>query len=340
MVVKKGDIAIMGGGVQGLLLAYYAKVFYPRRTVSLFESRIIGGGITAYSAHLHAPFGRGAKYDLTVQSLDLFSKLLEEYWDLPLLKVEIKGICRRENLSSILCTLVEKSPNINSYTYPFNELSEEYICISGLAGYVSKRNLTGSLMEIVASLGVKIHEGTAIVSAKKDGNGYKLLSNTGQVYSASYIFNATGKDVIRSLLQAGTIVETKKVVALHVDKPTLPDAPVYMYFDHDAFLLPQPYYSRYLLSCFSNEWNVEDNPALQINNSDLELGKRILNIYTKDFSEQISGGQVFLDVYNRHSGAPLIHEVEKNHFIIGATGGSGVRLAPALAVNALKKLSL
>ena len=50
MVVSQTDIAIIGGGAQGLMLAYYAKKGYPQKSVVLLESGLIGQGITAFSA--------------------------------------------------------------------------------------------------------------------------------------------------------------------------------------------------------------------------------------------------------------------------------------------------
>jgi glycine/D-amino acid oxidase-like deaminating enzyme len=340
MVVSKTDIAIVGGGIQGIFLAYYAKIKFPEKTVSLFESRLIGNGITAYSAHLHSPHGTGEKHLLTIQSMHLFKELTQEYKDFPLIESDLIGICKRGNIINILNELTEEKVEVDGSEYPFCELPDEYLRISGLKGYVTKRNLMSYLMELTIKIGVKIHEGTTILNVKRNRQGLCLLKHSGEKITASVVFTSTGKNMIKILKSHWKEVRTKKVISLHIDYPALSSDPIYYFFDDDAFLLPQPYYNRYLFSYCCNEWNVNEKNSLMINGVDLNNGKEILNIYTKDFSTKILGGQVYLDVYNNPSSSPIIAEIEKNHYVVGATGGSGIRLAPALAVNALNSISL
>lgn len=335
MVVTQTDIAIIGAGIQGVFIAYYAKKMYPEKTVALFEMGVPGHGITAWSAHLHLPYGTGDKFVLTMQSMRLYEQLRREYPDFPLLELELRGICTRGSCNAVLSSLIEKNVEFDSFNYPFCDLPATYLRMSGMTCYVSKRNLVGYLIGLIIKLGVKVYEGIEIKSVTPHSNELILIKHTGERVAASLLFTCTGKEIVKLLNAHGKDVKSKKVVALHVDNFALLNDPVYYFFDEDSFLLPQPYYGRYLFSFYCDEWNANDSSDLMITDDDLKSAKKILTRYTKDFSTSISGGQVYLDIYNNPPSSPIIYEVDKNHYVVGATGGSGVRLAPALAVKAL-----
>jgi len=340
MVVKSTDIAIIGGGIQGTFLAYYAKRKYPDKTISLYESQILGCGITSYAAHLHIPYGQGEKYGLTIESMALFSELMQEYIDFPLLEIDLRFLCKKDTAHFHTMNVTSKELIFDPFTYPFGDLPKDCLTISGLPGYVSKRNLVNYLMEMLIRMGVKVYEGVIIGNVKRIENKFSLMLQTGETIFAAAVFNATGKAIIRQLEVYGQHLRTKKVVALHIDTPASTDDPVYYFLDEDAFLLPQPYYGRYLFSFRSDMWDIDDNAPISITREDLEIGKKLLHTYGKPLSGRILGGQAYLDVYNKPSSSPLIYEVENNFYVVGATGGSGIRLAPAIAIKALNKVVL
>jgi D-arginine dehydrogenase len=341
MVVNKTDIAIIGGGIQGLFLAYYAKKRFPSRKILLFESKIIGLGITAYSGHLHMPYGSGEKKELTKLSLSLYADLCSEYSDFPLETRKFIGICKKENLDSIVSDITEENLLMNSVDYSFKELAENYITISGMNGYVSKRSISNYLMELITKLGVIVYEGTEIVTTKKDNNDFELITQAGQKFKSLILLNSSGSSIYNLVKLKNSTLRTKKVVAFHLNHPPLNDDPIVYFFDDDAFLLPQPYYNRYLFSYKCEEWDVNiDANSFKINPIDMEEAQKVLKKFTRDLSIKILGGQVYLDIYNFPSSSPLIIEMEKDYYAIGATGGSGVRLAPALAIKTLNKINL
>lgn len=341
MVVNNADIAIVGGGIQGVFLAYYAKNKFPEKKIVLFESGIIGNGISSYSGHLHTPYGSGLKHALAEMGVNLYKDLLSEYKDFPIEERDFVGICHKKKLDTVLSDLTQKDVLIGKHSYPLLELSSDYISISGIKGYATKRNLLTYLLELIISKGVKIYEGTRIKDIEKNGDVYCLKNQINQEFSAAVVLNATGKNVFDILKNSNINVRTKKVVALHIDKYDKKDQSIYYFFDDDAFLLPQPYFNRYLFSYKCEEWDVnKDTEKFEINERDLSVAKEVLKKYTTDFSEHIVGGQVYMDIYNDPVSSPVIHEIGKNYYVIGATGGSGIRLAPALAVNTLKQVNL
>jgi glycine/D-amino acid oxidase-like deaminating enzyme len=338
MVVSQTDIAIIGGGAQGLMLAYYAKKGYPQKSVVLLESGLIGQGITAFSAHLHTPYGEGDKNLLTRISLDLYRDLLIEYPDFPLEEKEFIGVCKKANVDKIVSSLVVKNTSINSLRYPFSNLSDEYVLLSGMKCMVTKRTFASYLMEIISSMGVKLYEGVTIDSVKKVGKRFQLRDSRSEIgLNAGVVFNCSGAGILK-LLEGRYRCKTKKIVALHVDRPATSLDPVYYFFEEDAFLLPQHGYNRYLF-CYRGEiWDVDPDMDIHITNDDIRAAKEILQKYS-DFSEQVLGGQVYFDVYNVPSSSPIIDKLDDLFFTVGGTGGSGVRLAPALALKALNQIS-
>jgi glycine/D-amino acid oxidase-like deaminating enzyme len=336
MVVNNCDLSIIGGGIQGLFLAYYAKKRYPNNKIILFESKIIGSGITAYSGHLHLPYGNGEKNVLTKDSLSLYSELCIEHENFPLEKREFTGICKKENLDSILLDITDKQVSINSV----KNISDGNIMISGLNGFVSRRNISSYLMEIITKMGVIIYEGTEIVNTKKNNNDFELITQTGYKFTSPVVLNSSGASIFNLLKNTKDInLRTKKIIAFHINHSPSCKDPITYFFDDDAFILPQPYYSRCLFSYKCEEWDIDIDPSsFKINQTDIENAEKVLNKYTNDFSTKILGGQVYMDLYNMPSSSPLIHELENNYFAVGATGGSGVRLAPALAIKTLNKI--
>lgn len=341
MVVAKTDIAIIGGGVQGVFLAYYAKIKFPDKQVSLFEAGVVGSGITGYSGHLHTHIGAGDKYHLVETSLKLYKELLAAYPDFPIEQREFLGICHQDNLDATLSQLTRKPLFGNRAEYPFLTLARDYHVLSGLTAYVTKRSLLTFMLEIIASIGVKIHEGNCIQNLELLGDRYHLTNQYGIEHSASAVLNASGKSIFSWLGESGVKLRSKKVVAFHIDRLDNLGDSIYYFFDDDAFLLPQPYYNRFLFSYRCEDWDIDvSQDRHQINALDLTAARRVLNKYSVGLSDHIVGGQASVDVYNTPESSPLIHQVGNNYFMIGATGGSGVRLAPALANITLEKIAL
>ncbi|MFK7114396.1 FAD-dependent oxidoreductase [Flavobacterium oreochromis] len=341
MVVDKTDIAIIGGGVQGIFLAYYAKLLHPNKRVSLYEAEVIGNGISAYSGHLHTHYGSGYKHSLAEISINLYKNLVSEYTNFPMEERDFIGVCHKEKLEAVLADLTQKNVLINKANYPFAEFSNNHVTISGIKAYATKRNLLPYLHELIASKGVKVFEGTRIKDIQKESEGYSLINQVNKKNLASVVLNASGKNLFEILKTKNRDVRTKKVVAFHIDKWQNLDSSIYYFFDDDAFLLPQPYFNRYLFSYRCEEWDINKNTEkFVITETDLNVAKGVLKKYTSDFSEHILGGQVYIDIYNTPNSLPIICEIDKNYFVIGATGGSGIRLAPALAIETIKQINL
>jgi glycine/D-amino acid oxidase-like deaminating enzyme len=129
---------------------------------------------------------------------------------------------------------------------------------------------------------------------------------------------------------------------MHIDCCPAPDAPVIYFAAEDAFLLPLHDDRKLLLSFTSQEW---DCPAeisrLRIDADDRALALSILNRYSPALADHCSGGRVFCDAYTQDQ-APFVARISTSHsqVVAGACSGSGVRLAPAIALEALELLGI
>jgi len=338
MVVKNCDIAIIGGGIQGLFLAYYSKIKFPQKKIFLFESKVIGSGTTSYSGHLHSPYGEGDKYFLTKTSLSLYNELLKRFPDFPIERRDFTGICLRKDQDKILSKIINKDDISINIT---ENISSDYISFSGLKGFVTRRSITTYMMELIIKMGVVIFEGSKVESIVQINDNFQLTTIANQKIMTSIVINSSGISLFNLLEKEKINLRIKKVVAFHIDELSFESSSINYFFDDDAFILPQPYYSRYLFSYNCEEWYKslgKGSGFPSIKSKDILAAQKVLRKYYNS-SINFIGGQVHLDLYNTPSSSPLIYEFKKNYITVGATGGSGVRLAPALAIKAINKLA-
>ncbi|PZQ93150.1 MAG: hypothetical protein DI539_31865 [Flavobacterium psychrophilum] len=250
------------------------------------------------------------------------------------------GICEEKNKKIQRAALITSDLEFNTFLYPFAPLPEKYVTIAGASCLISGKNLVDYIIQLIIKMGVKIHEGVAILDTTLHKDGILLTPLLGLPIMASYVLRATGNSMINQLQEKGFHSYIKKVVALHIDHPVSLNDPVICFLDDDAFLLPQPQYNRYLFSFYCNDCNTNPIQASTINNVDIEAGKQVLDKFTADYSTKIIGAQVYLDVYNTPSSSPITSRYSNYGILVGSSGGSGVRLAPALAIKALSMLKL
>jgi len=132
-------------------------------------------------------------------------------------------------------------------------------------------------------------------------------------------------------------IRIKKVAAMHIEYCPSREAPVLYFAESDAFLLPLQEQRKLLLSFTAQEWDcLPDISRLNIDPDDRALALSILNRYSPAFVDACTGGRVFCDAYSQDR-APLVAQLSTSNSIVvaGACSGSGVRLAPAIASEAL-----
>jgi glycine/D-amino acid oxidase-like deaminating enzyme len=349
------DLAIIGAGILGASAAYLVNRLKPEWRIVLIDRSLAGQGATQHSVGLCLPYGHTElNQRLAVFSSVLFEQIRLEIPDLPLYSIPIYTINRRENAARLISCFTDKSCRIGDRadeavlrrSYPDLVLSKDEVVLAGCdASYGFPQSITSLMISrLKQNETFSCWEGTEIKDVVPQGKGFSLLAADGRQFDTDRVLSATGpwllhgpgKETVRN-----AAVRIKKVAALHVEKRPPADAPVLYFFDHDAFLLPVRQQQRWLYSFRSNEWDcAPEISRLGISAGDRILALGILQKYCPSLVQHCNGGRVFCDAYGVDR-RPLFSRAcgLKNWVLAGAGAGSGFRLAPGIAREALLQFS-
>lgn len=349
--MKDFDLAIIGAGIIGATTAYLAHARRPEWHVVLLDRSFVGDGATHYSAALDLPFGRTSRQRAMLsQSANFYRDLKTRCPELPIREISFVLVAPAKDIANSAAAFVDADLHLASarewhqirLKYPDLILPQEYLAMLGSnARHSSSTQLTSALVNKACNDGnVECCEGVEVRQVEDIECDHVLLTADGRQITAKRVVIATGPwltSAPRGAFSQAAGIRTKKVAALHIDWCPSPDAPVLYFAAEDAFLLPLQEQKKLLLSFTAQEW---DCPAeisrLRICRDDRTLALSILNRYCPALIEHCSGGRVFCDAYSQ-DGAPFVARVPTSHSLVvaGACSGSGVRLAPAIALEAL-----
>ena len=350
--MKDFDLAIIGTGIIGATTAYLAHVHRPEWHIALLDRSFIGDGATHYSAALDLPFGRTTRQRAMVaRSVSFYRDLKARYPELPIREIPFVLVAPAKDIANAAAAFIDADLYLASaqewrqvgLKYPGLTLPQEYLAMMGSnARYSSPTQLTSALVNKARNdNNVECWEGAEVRNVEDIPCGHMLILGDGRRIAAKRVVIATGPWLTSgpggAFSQAAGI-RIKKVAAMHIDCCPPPDAPVLYFAAEDAFLLPFQEQGKLLLSFTAQEW---DCPAeisrLRIDPGDRALALSILNRYCPALAEHCSGGRVFCDAYSQDR-APFVARISTSHSLVvaGACSGSGVRLAPAIALEALE----
>ena len=346
------DLAIVGAGIIGATTAYLAHARRPEWRIVLLDRSLAGDGATHYSAALDLPFGRNPRQQVMVKrSANFYRDLKAWYPELPLREIPFVLITHANDISGRAAAFVDAGLRLASaqewqqirLQYADLILPQDHLAMMGSnARHSSPVQLTSALIDKACSDGkVECWEGTEVQHVEDIPCSHKLILGDGRRITAKHVTIATGPWLTSG--PGGAFSQTagiriKKVAALHVDWCPPPDAPVLYFAAEDAFLLPLPEQRKLLLSFTAQEWDCPvEISRLRINPEDRALALSILDRYCPSLAEHCSGGRVFCDAYSQDR-APFVARIPASHSLViaGACSGSGVRLAPAIALEALE----
>ncbi|MFJ8011424.1 NAD(P)/FAD-dependent oxidoreductase [Streptomyces sp. NPDC096339] len=340
------DIAVIGGGIIGALVAREITTRAPRSRVTVIDRDVVASGATRRSAGLHFPRGATPRVrDMAGRSQTFYEELLGGEPALPIHPLAL-------HVLSSDAAAVER----------------DYL---GGAGLVPTRSVPGGLVTApegtslwtgrgcqYADVGaltealtlrlrprVAFREGTAVTAVEPGPSAVTLRLSTGETLTAAKAVLAPGPWIAdpawRSLVEP-LGARVKKIVALHVDKaPQAHDGAV-VFEDHDAFLLPLHHRGHWLFSFTSPEWDVKpDEITAGLSAADLAQAHAVLAHYAPDLSAHATSGRVFCDAYSP-AREPLVRALDDGARVVfaGAANGSGYRLAPAIAAEAADLLRI
>ena len=349
------DLVVIGAGIVGTMAAYVARQQRAEWRILLVDRSLVGTGVTQYSVGLDIPYGRNdAQQHYSRLSTAFYRDLKASIPELPLYELPFFGVVARENVNRTctgftnhgirLATEAERAQLHESY--PDLTINENQVLLTGCtARYGFPQAIVRTLVtRLSQGPQAECWEGVEIHTVQSGAEGFLLTTNDGRSIAARRVLVATGPwllDGPGAGVARDSGVRIKKVAALHVNRcPTASDA-ILLFFDEDAFLLPVIQRQEWIFSFTSEEWDCAPEVSrLRISNQDRELALGILQRYCPSFVPYCHGGRVFCDAYSRDR-VPLVTRVsERNDFVIaGAGSGSGYRLAPGIALEALSRLS-
>jgi glycine/D-amino acid oxidase-like deaminating enzyme len=190
---------------------------------------------------------------------------------------------------------------------------------------------------------VTFAEGVAVTGLEPVGGGVTVHTSSGDRVAAGAVVLAPGPWLSAPgwrHLVAPLGLRVKKIVALHIERRPGPADEVVVFDSDDAFLLPARHRGHWLFSYCCREWDVDpDRAPAGLSARDVRAARECLLRWSPALAGACAGGRVFCDAYSP-DGEPVVCALEDTGRIVfaGAASGSGYRLAPAIASQAVDLL--
>lgn len=355
MATKTFDLAVIGAGIVGTMSAYLAAQKKPSWHIILIDRSLVGHGATQYSSGLDRPYGSTTlQRQLAFVSAMVYSELKNEMPDLPIYELPFFGVCKKEKMAEVIAGFTKKNVRPATKqeemqlrrTYADLVVSDDQILLTVCSGSYGFPMIVAECLanRFKERAFAECWEGVDIETVDTIGKGYVLATSDRRTLFAHRVLAATGPWLLNgpgSSVARNAGVRIKKIVTLHIDRCPGPHDPIIFLFDDDAYLLPVYERRQWLFSFASHDWDcTPDISQLRISASDRDSALSILSRYCFPFADYCHGGRVFCDAYSR-DWTPIITTVpgSPDFVVAGACSGYGYRLAPGIALEALKKLS-
>ncbi|MFJ8166217.1 NAD(P)/FAD-dependent oxidoreductase [Streptomyces sp. NPDC096136] len=337
------DVAVVGAGILGVLVAREVLARDPSATVTVLDRDMIGSGATRRSAGLHFPRGANeAVRALAAESERFYADLHTARPDLPIHPLDMTVLAPESAEEALREAYLPEAKLRWTAELPpcVPALPKDFGAWEGDGCQYADVHALTQLLAAELRPAVSFREGVAVETAAAGPGGTRLTLTGGATLDAGHVVIApgpwTGEPAWRELVAPlGTRV--KKVVALHVDTAPAPGDRAVVLHEEDAFLLPVHHRGHWLLSYTCREWDADPatvDPAVTAGH--LREGRALLTRYAPALAAHCRSGRVFCDAYGP-DGTPLATALDPYGRLVfaGAAGGSGYRLAPALAARAV-----
>ncbi|MCX5141189.1 FAD-binding oxidoreductase [Streptomyces sp. NBC_00338] len=350
--METADIAIVGAGIAGVMIAREVVRRDPGLSVLVVERDAVASGASRRSAGLHFPRGATERVRrMTAYSQDFYRTLREQRSDVPIHDRDMYVVAALESEPGLrevhLPDAAPAAADPKELVVAGSPVLPPAGCgVWSVAGcqYADVPGLTRLLARELRP-GVRFLEGVRVTAVEPGTSSVALRLGSGDTVTAGRVVLAPGPWLADPAW--GGLVEplgarVKKVVALHVERQPEPDAPVVSFHDEDAFLLPLGYAGHWLFSYTCREWDVDpDELRAGLLPRDLAEAREVLGRYAPDLAGNCVSGRVFCDAYST-TAEPLIRSLDPYDRVVfaGAANGSGYRLAPATAAETADLLGL
>jgi glycine/D-amino acid oxidase-like deaminating enzyme len=339
------DIAIIGGGIIGVMIANEIVNNNKNVRIALMERSMTCQGASMYSAGVHFPRGcservRKMSYYSHLYYQELAKKGGVPIFSLPMLL--ISSVSQRTRINSHYLAVTQLQPT-RQLEVDWAELMFPVDAEMWTGQGCNYADVPGLVKLLVQKLRhtITLYEGVNVESVEKQ-HDYVIHLSTGESLQAKKVVLAPGPWLAEPAWQERLTrlnIRVKKIVAAHIDvKPQATDGLI-IFHDEDAFLLPCHQHGYWLFSYTCNEWDVNPNTlARSMTAKDLADAREVLARYSPTLAQRINSGRVFCDAYSENR-EPVITTLDDADLIFaGGANGSGYRLAPAIAAEVVSLL--
>jgi glycine/D-amino acid oxidase-like deaminating enzyme len=339
--------AVIGGGIIGCLVARHILDQRPGSAVTLIERDTVGCGASRRSAGLHFPRGRTDRVRrMSMVSEAFYRELVAAAGQaLPIhpIGMSVLSSATDEEITRTYCGRASLAPGRPSAVtvcgVPIKVGPDASLWDITGAQYAEVGRLVASLVRRLLTR-LAVREGVRVTALEPGADGVLVRLGTGEELAVDRVVLAPGPWLAQpawtSLLEP-LGVRVKKIVALHIERPPRPADRALVLHDEDAFLLPVAGRGHWLFSYTCQDWDVDpDHLAAGLSGRDVSGAHDCLRRYAPDLVDAAVSGRVFCDAYSA-DGAPVVRALDADHRMVfaGAANGSGYRLAPAIAAEAL-----
>jgi glycine/D-amino acid oxidase-like deaminating enzyme len=340
------DLAVVGGGVIGAFVAQEARRLRPDWRVLLLERSAIGAGATGWSAGVRFPLAATEGHRALVRgSAAGYARLRNTVADAFVRPVPMVYVVRRDGLAALRSRFVGVVPRPVTdgerkrilEILPDLDLApdDELLTHDGHGFAVRARVLAEALLGAPAD-GIEVQLGQQVDAVEPDGSGYRLWAARGD-WAARRVVLACGPWTPPATLPVVPGARRKRIAALYARLPVHPGDPLVYFVDDDVFVLPLGTGSA-LVSFYRDEWDTDpDSCDGRASGDDLCAGIAALGRRSTRAAAAVTGGRAFCDLYTDNRLPVVLHDPAVPG--IGAVrgcSGSGVRLAPGLATEAVR----
>jgi glycine/D-amino acid oxidase-like deaminating enzyme len=345
--VGHADIAIVGAGIVGCMIAREIASRAPEAAVVVLDRDTIGCGASRRSAGLHIPRGTTDRLRrMAAYSQGYYEKLKEVRPSLPIHPLGMSVVASEASARHLQeayldCARLVRADDTRS---PLIRVPEHAGVWHGEGcQYADVQALTQALAQELRPR-ISFREGVHVAAIGPTAGSVVLELGTGDALTVEQVVLAPGPWLTAPAwkeLVAPLGVRAKKVIALHIEQsPSERDGAI-VFQDEDAFLLPLLHRGHWLFSYTCQEWDVEPDAVLDgLSPHNVEEARDCLRHYAPTLVKHCAGGRVFCDAYSSDR-EPQVHVLDGAGRVVfaGAANGSGYRLAPAIASEAADLLA-
>jgi D-arginine dehydrogenase len=329
------DIAVVGAGIIGCLVARELTARDPETLITVLDRDAVGAGTSRRSAGLHLPRGNSDRTRrMSAFSHAYYADLKRRHPRLPIHPVGATVITGPGN------ALANYLPDARPTPVPAGPVTLPPGSSTWRIAGAHYCDVYGLAQALAAQLRPRVTfaEGVAVTDLVPGGDRVTVKTGIGEHLAVGRVIVAPGPWLAapawRDLL-APLGLRVKRVAALHVKKRPSPDDEAVLFDTDDAFLLPLAHRGHWLFSYSSREWDVDPDRAGGLSAAEFTAARDCLRRYSPALADACRGGRVFCDAYSPDRD-PVVRALDASGRIVfaGAACGSGYRLGPAIAAEA------